>query len=68
MGAIDCGSREGEWMGNEIIHTVADLVEVSYRANLKAVNLKWSSEYDEGDRVEAMLTGDLIEIHTIFGT
>jgi hypothetical protein len=55
-------------MGNEIIHTVADLVEVSYRANLKAVNLKWSSEYDEGDRVEAMLTGDLIEIHTIFGT
>ena len=55
-------------MGNEIIHAVPDLVEVSYRADLKAVNLKRFSEYDEDGRVEAMLSGDLTEICTIFGT
>ena len=39
-------------MSKEIIHSVADFVEVSYRPNLKAVYLKWFSEYDEGARVK----------------
>lgn len=38
-------------MDRQIIHTAPDLVEVTYRPELKAVYLKWFSEYDEGSRV-----------------
>ncbi|WP_428669692.1 hypothetical protein [Roseibium sp.] len=39
-------------MNRQVIHTAANLVEVSYRPDLKAVYLKWFSEYDEGSRVK----------------
>ena len=39
-------------MSKTVIHTVPDLVEVSYRADLEAVYLKWFSEYDEGSGVK----------------
>lgn len=38
-------------MDRQIIHTAPGLVEVAYRPELKAVYLKWFSEYDEGTRV-----------------
>ena len=38
-------------MDREIIHSAPDLVEVTYRPELKAVYLKWFSEYDEATRV-----------------
>ena len=45
-------------MRNEIIHSVPDFVEVSYRPDLEAVYLKWFSEYDEGTGVkEAVFAG-----------
>lgn len=44
-------------MQNQIIHQASGLVEVSYRAELAAVYLKWFSEFDEGTRVrDAVLT------------
>ena len=39
-------------MRKEIIHTAPELVEVSYRHDLKAVVLEWFSEYDEGTGVK----------------
>jgi len=40
-----------------IIHSSAELVEVTYRPELAAVYLKWFSEYDKGTRVrDAVLT------------
>lgn len=38
-------------MTKEIIHAIADFVEVSYRPDLEAVYLRWFSEYDESTRV-----------------
>ena len=38
-------------MTKTVIHLVPDLVEVSHRSDLKAVYLKWFSEYDEGSAV-----------------
>ena len=38
-------------MDKQIIHTAPDLVEVAYCPDLKAVYLKWFSEYDEATRV-----------------
>ena len=39
-------------MGREIVYSVEDFVEVSYRADLGAIVLKWFSEYDEGTGVK----------------
>lgn len=39
-------------MEKQIIHAAPELVEVTYRSELKAVYLKWFSEYDEGTRVK----------------
>ncbi len=39
-------------MTKEIIYTAPELVEVSYQHDLKAVVLKWFSEYDEGTGVK----------------
>lgn len=39
-------------MEKQIIHAAPELVEVTYRPELKAVYLKWFSEYDEGTRVK----------------
>ena len=54
-------------MSNEIIYKVPELVEVSYRADLKAVCLKWFSEYDEGNRVkEAVFAAlDYVRAHNV---
>lgn len=38
-------------MDRKVIHSANDLVEVTYRPELKAVYLKWFSEYDETTRV-----------------
>lgn len=39
-------------MSEHIFYSVPDFVEVSYHPNLKAVVLKWLSEYDEGTAVK----------------
>lgn len=39
-------------MPDNVIHTAEGLVEVTWRPDLKAVYLKWFSEYDEGTRVK----------------
>ena len=39
-------------MSKEIIYSAPELVEVSFRHDLKAVVLKWFSEYDEGTGVK----------------
>lgn len=54
-------------MSNEIIHKVPGLVDVSYRADLKAVYLKWFSEYDEGSRVKQAVFAalDFVRAHNV---
>jgi hypothetical protein len=39
-------------MSKEVIYSAPDLVEVSYQHDLKAVVLKWYSEYDVGTGVK----------------
>lgn len=46
-------------MSKEIIYSVPDLVEVSYRQDLEAVVLKWFSEYDEGTGVQDAVSAAL---------
>lgn len=54
-------------MSNEIIHKIPGLVDVSYRADLKAVYLKWFSEYDEGSRVKQVVFAalDFVRAHNV---
>ena len=54
-------------MKKEIIHSIPDFVEVSYRPELEAVYLKWFREYDEENRVrEAVLAAlDYVREHSI---
>lgn len=39
-------------MTKEIVHSITDFVEISYRSDLRAIYLKWFSEYDEGTLVK----------------
>ncbi len=47
----ECTHPQGKVMDSQVIHTAPGLVEVAYRPELKAVYLKWFSEYDEGTGV-----------------
>jgi hypothetical protein len=51
----------------EIIHSVEDFVEVSYRPDLGTVYLKWFNEFDEGTRVrDAVLAAlDYVNAHDV---
>ena len=46
-------------MPKQIIHSVVDFVEVSYRPDLEAVYLKWFDEYDEGTQVKDAVSAAL---------
>ncbi len=54
-------------MDEKIIYLAHGLVTVTYRAELKAVYLKWFSEYDEGTRVkDAVLAAlDYVRAHHV---
>ena len=54
-------------MTKEIIHAVPEFVEVSYRPGIKAVYLKWFSEYDETTRVrEAVMAAmDYVQANSV---
>ncbi len=54
-------------MTKEISHSVADFVEVSYCPDLKAVCLKWFSEYDEGTHVKDAVNAalDYVREHNV---
>ena len=51
-------------MSKKVVHTVPNFVEVSYRTDLKAVYLKWFSEYDETTRVRDAVVAALDYVQT----
>ena len=51
-------------MSKEIVYTIPEFVEVSYRSDLNAVYLKWFSEYDETTRVRDAVTAALDYVQT----
>jgi sulfur transfer complex TusBCD TusB component (DsrH family) len=50
-------------MNKIIIYSVPEFVEVSYRADLQSVYLKWFSEYDEGNLVQDAVHAALDYVH-----
>jgi hypothetical protein len=51
-------------MSREVVYTIPEFVEVSYRSDLNAVYLKWFIEYDETTRVRDAVTAALDYVQT----